>query len=60
MKGNEKEWACDGQTGMDFDSVGAVQVPGNDELLSFSVTMLTVMCHVETSIFELQSWELSL
>jgi hypothetical protein len=52
-------WACDGWTGADFDSAGAVRVPGEEALLQFSVTTLAVTCHLGMSVFKLIDRELN-
>jgi hypothetical protein len=51
------ELACVQRTGEDFDSVGAVWVPGEVTLDMFSA-MTTVTCHLGQSVFKLKDREL--
>ena len=58
LDGDKMGQACIGWAGIDFDSVGAVWVLGNETLLLASAATLTMMCCLERSVIELEYQEL--
>ena len=57
LSDEEMKLACVQWTGEEFNSMGAVWVPGEVTLDMFSA-MTTVMCRLEQSVFKLKVWEL--